>query len=195
MFIALKPLGERKLSADQVIGRLRKQAAGIPGASLYLQAVQDLRIGGRMSNAQYQYTLQGDDLDELNHWAPQAARQDAHASELADVNSDQQNNGLRSLAGDRPRHRVAARASSPQLIDDTLYDAFGQRQVSTMYTQLNQYHVVMEVDAAVLAEPETLARHLRPLQHRRAGSAQRLHPLRADQRRRWRSTTRASFPP
>ena len=122
--------------------------------TLFLQAVQDMRVGGRQSNAQYQYTLQGDDLDELNALGAAHARQRcARCPSSRDVNSDQQNRGPAGVARHRPRHRRRASASRPQAIDDTLYDAFGQRQVSTMYTPLNQYHVVMEVDAAVLAEP------------------------------------------
>ena len=143
MFIALKPLGQRKVSADQVIARLRKKTARIEGATLYLQAVQDLRIGGRSSNALYQYTLQGSDLQELNQWAPRLLKKMRSMPILTDVNSDQQNSGLEAnLVVDRD---TASRLGlTQQVIDDTLYDAFGQRQVSTMYTPLNQYHVVME---------------------------------------------------
>ncbi|HVG01480.1 MAG TPA: efflux RND transporter permease subunit, partial [Nitrospira sp.] len=144
MFIALKPLEERGLSSDQVIGRLRPKLAKVPGAPTYLQAIQDLRIGGRASSAQYQYTLQSVDLSELNTWAPIVEAKLRNIPELVDVNSDQQDRGQQSLVVfDRP---TASRLGlSPQLIDDTLYDAFGQRQVSIMYTSLNQYHVVMEV--------------------------------------------------
>jgi multidrug efflux pump len=144
MFIALKPLEERGLSSDQVIGRLRPKLAKVPGAPTYLQAIQDLRIGGRASSAQYQYTLQSVDLSELNTWAPIVEAKLRNIPELVDVNSDQQDRGQQSLVVfDRP---TASRLGlSPQLIDDTLYDAFGQRQVSIMYTALNQYHVVMEV--------------------------------------------------
>ncbi|MEP6933915.1 MAG: efflux RND transporter permease subunit, partial [Nitrospirota bacterium] len=144
LFISLKPLEERKLSGDQVIARLRPQLANVPGAPTYLQAVQDLRIGGRVNSAQYQYTLQSVDLGELSAWAPKVERQLRTLPEIADVNSDQQDKGLQSMVVfDRS---TASRLSlSPQLIDDTLYDAFGQRQVSIMYTPLNQYHVVMEV--------------------------------------------------
>ena len=144
MFISLKPLEERKLGADAVIGRLRRQVASVEGASLFLQATQDLRIGGRGGNAQYQYTIQSENLDDLNKWAPVLLREMRKETVLTDVNSDQQNSGLQaSLVYDR---ETAARMGiTPQMIDATLYDAFGQRQVSTMYTQLNQYHVVMEV--------------------------------------------------
>ena len=144
MFVSLKPLDERKISADQVITRLRGKLSKVPGAPTYLQAVQDLRIGGRASSAQYQYTLQGDDLAELNAWAPKVEGKLRTLPELVDINSDQQNKGTQSsVVFDRS---TAARLGiSPQLIDETLYDAFGQRQVSVMYTPLNQYHVVMEV--------------------------------------------------
>ena len=144
MFISLKPLEERQLSADQVIARLRGKLAKVPGAPTYLQAVQDLRIGGRASSAQYQYTLQSVDLAELNTWAPKVERQLRTLPEIVDVNSDQQDKGLQSLVV-FDRSTASRLGLSPQLIDDTLYDAFGQRQVSIMYTPLNQYHVVMEV--------------------------------------------------
>ena len=155
MFVALKPLEDRKLSADQVIGRLRGKLAKIPGAPTYLQAVQDLRIGGRASSAQYQYTLQGDDLTELTEWAPRVEQQLRTVPGLVDVNSDQQDRGTQSsVVFDRS---TASRLGiTPQLIDDTLYDAFGQRQVSIMYTPLNQYHVVMGVAPRFWQNPATL---------------------------------------
>jgi len=144
MFISLKPLEERKLSVDQVIARLRPKLATVPGAPTYLQAVQDLRIGGRVNSAQYQYTLQSVDLGELSTWAPKVERQLRTLPDIADVNSDQQDKGLQSLVA-FDRGTASRLGLSPQLIDDTLYDAFGQRQVSIMYTPINQYHVVMEV--------------------------------------------------
>ncbi|MEP6957732.1 MAG: multidrug efflux RND transporter permease subunit [Nitrospirota bacterium] len=144
MFIALKPLEVRQLSSDQVIARLRGKLAKVPGAPTYLQAVQDLRIGGRASSAQYQYTLQSVDLGELSTWAPKVERKLRTLPEIVDVNSDQQDKGLQSLVI-FDRSTASRLGLSPQLIDDTLYDAFGQRQVSIMYTPLNQYHVVMEV--------------------------------------------------
>ena len=155
MFVALKPLGERKLSADQVIARLRRQLAGVAGAPTFLQAVQDLRVGGMASAAQYQYTLQGDNLEDLNAWGPRLAERLQTLGRLADVNSDQQDRGRQaSVVIDRS---TAARLGvTTQLIDDTLYDAFGQRQVSTIYTPLNQYHVVMEVAPAFWQRPQTL---------------------------------------
>jgi multidrug efflux pump len=155
MFVGLKPLEERKLSADQVIARLRGKLSAIPGAPTYLQATQDVRIGGRRSNAQYEYTLQGSDLAELNTWAPRVEQKLRSVTQLADVNSDQQDRGLQSsVVFDRA---TASRVGiNPQLIDDTLYDAFGQRQVSIMYTSLNQYHVVMEVEPRFWQHPDTL---------------------------------------
>jgi multidrug efflux pump len=155
MFISLKPLEERKISADAVISRLRRQVASVEGASLFLQATQDLRVGGRGGNAQYQYTIQSENLEDLNKWAPVLLRQMRKEAVLTDVNSDQQNSGLQaSLVYDRA---TAARLGiTPQMIDATLYDAFGQRQVSTMYTQLNQYHVVMDVEPRFWQSPEGL---------------------------------------
>ena len=144
MFIALKPLEERGLSSDEVMGRLRPKLAKVPGAPTYLSAIQDLRIGGRASSAQYQYTLESVDLPELNIWAPIVEAKLRSLSEIVDVNSDQQDRGQQSLVV-FDRTTSSRLGLSPQLIDDTLYDAFGQRQVSIMYTPLNQYHVVMEV--------------------------------------------------
>jgi len=155
VFAALKPLDERKLSVDQVIARLRGKLSKVPGAALYLQAVQDVRMGGRSSNAQYQYTLQAQDLQELSAWAPRVLAELRKLPELADVSSDQLDKGLRtSIVIDRA---TASRLGiTPKMIDDTLYDAFGQRQVSTIYTELNQYHVVMEVEPRYWQRPETL---------------------------------------
>jgi multidrug efflux pump len=144
MFITLKPLEERKVSADQVIGRLRSKLAVVPGATLYMQSAQDLTIGGRQSQAQYQYTLQGEDLQELNAWAPRLLQKLRSMSQLKDVNTDQQTKGLRAdVIIDRDTASRLGVATAD--IDNALYDAFGQRQVSIMYRQLNQYHVVMEV--------------------------------------------------
>ena len=155
VFAALKPLDDRKLSVDQVIARLRGKLSKVPGATLYLQAVQDVRMGGRSSNAQYQFTLQAEDFRELSSWAPRVLDRLRKLPELVDLSSDQQDKGLKaSLVIDRS---TASRLGiNPQMIDDTLYDAFGQRQVSTMYTQLNQYHVVMEVEPRYWQRPETL---------------------------------------
>jgi multidrug efflux pump len=157
VFVALKPLAERKLSVDQVIGRLRGKLAHVAGARLFLQAVQDIRVGGRQSNAQYQYTLQGDDLAQLYDWVPKVTAELEKLPQLSDVNSDQQQKGLETdLVIDRP---TAARLGlSVAQIDNTLYDAFGQRQVSTIYTPRNQYHVIMEVAPQYWESPDTLDR-------------------------------------
>lgn len=155
MFVSLKPLAERKVSADQVIARLRRDLAVVPGARLFLQAVQDIRVGGRQSNAQYQYTLQGDNFDELAQWAPKLAAALQTEPKLTDVNSDQQNKGLEAdIVIDRD---TAARLGiTVGQIDNTLYDAFGQRQVSTIYVQRNQYHVILEVAPQYWQNPEAL---------------------------------------
>jgi multidrug efflux pump len=155
MFVTLKPLGERKMDIDHVIARLRPKLARVPGATLFLQAVQDVRIGGRMSAAQYQYTLQGDDFTELVRWAPRVAAKLVTLNGLTDVISDQQDKGLEAaLAIDRG---TASRLGvSAQQIDNTLYDAFGQSQVSTMYTQINQYHVVLVVTPQFWQNPDGL---------------------------------------
>ena len=156
VFASLTPLGERKISADGVIARLRREMAVVPGATMFLQAVQDIRVGGRASNAQYQYTLQGPTLEELNEWSPKiTAALQRETSILADVNSDQQNKGLESdLVIDRDSaSRLGITVSQ---IDNTLYDAFGQRQVSTIYVARNQYHVIMEVAPRYWQDPETL---------------------------------------
>jgi multidrug efflux pump len=154
-FVALKPLRERKVTTDEVITRLRPRLAKVPGASTYLQTIQDLRIGGRASSAQYQYTLQSVDLAELNTWAPRVEQQLRTLPEIADVNSDQQDKGLQSLVV-FDRSTASRLGISPQLIDDTLYDAFGQRLVSVMYRPLNQYHVVMEAAPQYWENPATL---------------------------------------
>jgi multidrug efflux pump len=156
MFVSLKPLNERHASVDEVIGRLRRQMAAVPGATLFLQAVQDIRVGGRASNAQYQYTLQGASLEELNEWSPKiAAALQRETTKLADVNSDQQNKGLESQVT-IDRDAAARLGVTVSQIDNTLYDAFGQRQVSTIYVARNQYHVIMEVAPRYWQNPETL---------------------------------------
>jgi len=155
MFIALKPLAERGITADMVIQRLRPKLARVPGATLFLQASQDIRVGGRGSNAQYQYTMRSDNLNDLLGFAPGMLNELRKIPIITDVNSDQQNRGLQaSVTYDRA---TAARFGiSPQLIDNTLYDAFGQRQVSTMYTPLNQYHVIMEAAPQFWQDPNIL---------------------------------------
>ncbi|HTC32614.1 MAG TPA: efflux RND transporter permease subunit, partial [Bryobacteraceae bacterium] len=155
MFISLKPLSERKISADLIIQRLRPQLARVPGATLYLQSVQDVRVGGRSSNAQYQYTMRADNLSDLTTYAPLMLDQLKTISIITDANSDQQDRGLQAMV-DYDRATAARFNISPQLIDDVLYDAFGQRQVSTMYSSLNQYHVVMEAAPEYWQNPNTL---------------------------------------
>ena len=155
MFVALKPIEQRKVSASDVINRLRGKLAGVPGANTFLQPVQDISVGGRLSNALYQYTLQGDNVADLTEWTPQLMERMRKLSQLTDVNSDQQNRGLVASL-DIDRDTAARLGLNLQLIDNTLYDAFGQRQVSTMYRSLNQYHVVMEVGPQYWQNPETL---------------------------------------
>ena len=162
VYVALKPLNERKISSSEVINRVRPKLGAVPGAMTFLQAGQDVRIGGRQSNAQYQYTIQSENLRDLVKWGPIVLAEMRKLRGFTDVNSDQQNAGLQaSLTYDR---QTAARLGiSAQLIDDTLYDAFGQRQVSTMFTSLNQYHVVMEVDPQFWQSPTGLeAIYIRP---------------------------------
>ena len=155
IYLALKPLEDRKISASQVIDRLRPKLISIPGATVFLQAGQDLRIGGRQSSAQYQYTIQSDNIDELVDWGPRLLTEMRKLRILTDVNTDQQNSGLQaSLVYDRD---TASRLGiTPQMIDNTLYEAFGQAQVSTMYTPLNQYHVVMEVAPQFWQDPAVI---------------------------------------
>ena len=155
VFMSLKPLSERKISADQVIRRLRGKLAQVAGATLFLQAVQDIRVGGRAANAQYQFSLQADTVDELYTWAPRILAELQKVPILTDVNSDQQNKGLETdITIDR---ETAARLGiTVAQIDNTLYDAFGQRQVSTIYNARNQYHVIMEVAPKYWENADTL---------------------------------------
>jgi multidrug efflux pump len=157
MFIALKPLEERpgRVTADEVVNRLRRKLTSVPGATLFLQVQQDIQIGGRGSAAQYQYTLSDEDMNELNEWAPRLLQRARQLKQLRDVNSDQQNQGLgANLVIDRD---AASRLGvTIAMIDQVLYDAFGQRQVSTMYTGINQYYVVMEVDPKYSKSPDAL---------------------------------------
>ncbi|HEY6305625.1 MAG TPA: multidrug efflux RND transporter permease subunit [Candidatus Angelobacter sp.] len=155
MFITLKPLNQRKSSADQIINRLRPKLAAVPGATLFLTAVQDLNIGGRFSNAQFQYTLQSEDLNELNYWAPRLLAKLRTQPELKDVNTDQQDKGLAAQI-QVDRDTASRLGITPAQVDAALYESFGQDQVSTMYQQLNQYHVVMEVDPKLLPGPDAL---------------------------------------
>jgi multidrug efflux pump len=154
MFVALKPLAERP-SADQVVARLRPALAHVPGANLFLVPVQDVRVGGRQASGTYQYTLQSDDLDALRLWTTRLQNALMNVPQLADVTSDQETRGLQAMVViDRP---TAARLGiTPDLIDQTLGNAFGQQVVSTIYTERNQYRVVMEVDPRFAQGPEAL---------------------------------------
>ncbi|HTJ93156.1 MAG TPA: efflux RND transporter permease subunit [Pararobbsia sp.] len=155
MFITLKPLSERKLSADQVNQRLRPKLARVAGGQTFLVPVQDIRVGGRQSNAQYQFTLLGDSSAELYDWSNKLVQALQKNPKLVDVNSDQQQKGL-DIQLNIDRAAAARLHITPSQIDNTLYDAFGQRQVSTIYNPLNQYHVVMEVAPQYWQSPETL---------------------------------------
>ena len=154
VFVSLKPITQRP-SVDEVIARLRPQLAKVPGGRLFLTAVQDIRAGGRQSNSAYQYTLQSDSTDDLFTWTPKLVTALEHSAVLADVNSDQQQKGLETdLVIDRDTaSRLGITASQ---IDSTLYDAFGQRQVSVIYSAINQYHVVMEIDPRYTQYPASL---------------------------------------
>ena len=166
MFISMKPPGQRaasnapaaqrSITADQIIARLRPKLARVPGASLFLQAAQDVRVGGRFGGAQYQYTMRGDNLQDLVSFAPHMLEQLKGVPIIADANSDQQNRGLQAYV-QYDRQTAARFGISPQLIDATLYDAFGQRQVSTMYKAINQYHVIMEAAPEYWQNPEFLS--------------------------------------
>ena len=155
VFINLKPLAERGLSTTAVLDRLRPKLAALTGASSFLQAAQDIGVGGRQSNAQYQYQLSSDTVGNLTNWATDVYHQMLRMPQLKDVTTDQQINGLQMLLHyDRP---TAARLGiTPQLIDNALYDQFGEAQVSTIYTSLNQYYVVMEAAPPLLRSPTTL---------------------------------------
>jgi multidrug efflux pump len=156
LFVSLKPLAERKISAAEVVDRLRPKLGALTGASTFLQAAQDLSVGGRQSNAAYQYQLSADNLDDLNQWGPTVFQKMRQMPQLKDVTTDQQDNGLQMLLNyDRP---TAARFGiSPQLIDNSLYFAFGESEVSTIYTSLNQYYVVLEAAPQYLTHPYTLS--------------------------------------
>jgi multidrug efflux pump len=155
-FVALKPLNERTGgSAQQIINRLRPKLARIPGAATYLQPVQDIRIGGRQANAQYQYTLQAETTEDLQKYGPLLLEQMRHTPGFADVSTDQQNHGLQALLT-YDRMTAARLGVTPQIIDNTLYHAFGQSEVSTIYTPLNQYYVIMEVAPKYWTSPEGL---------------------------------------
>ena len=153
--IGLKPRDQRSASADQIINRLRPQLAKVPGATLFMQAAQDLNVGGRTSRTQYQYTLQDSDINELNDWAPKLLAQLQKLPMLRDVASDQQtSSGMLSLTIDRDQ--AARFGIQPAAIDQALYDAFGQRQAAQFFTQSNSYHVVLEITPALQSDPASL---------------------------------------
>jgi multidrug efflux pump len=155
VFVALKPKPQRKSSADEVIARLRPKVSKVPGVKLFLQSVQDVRMGGRMSKAQYQYALQGANLDELRAWAPRLLEALRDLPELKDVNSDQLTSGLQvSISLDR--ERAARTGITPAMVDDALYSAFGQRQVAISYTPLNFYRVILEAGGPRRMGPDEL---------------------------------------
>ncbi|MGI4802394.1 MAG: efflux RND transporter permease subunit [Janthinobacterium lividum] len=155
VFVSLKPIAERGVSADAVIGRLRGQLGKISGARLFLQSVQDIRVGGRSSNAQYQFTLQGDDPQTVYEWGPKLQAVLARNPVLQDVNLDQLQGGIETdIVVDRVA--AAARGLTSAQVNNALYDAFGQRQVSTIYRAVNQYHVIMEVDPRFSQDPSAL---------------------------------------
>ncbi|MBU6958489.1 efflux RND transporter permease subunit [Pseudomonas sp. CVAP len=155
LFIALKPLAERRDGADQVIAQVRRTLGEMPGTRLYLQSSQDITVGGRQSGAQYQYTMTADDQSTLDEWVPKVLAVLHALPQLTDLNTDQQDNSL--LANVKINRDVAARLGvSISAIDQTLYDAFGQRQVSTIYRAANQYHIVMEVAPPYWTDPATL---------------------------------------
>jgi HAE1 family hydrophobic/amphiphilic exporter-1 len=155
MFITLKPRSERTASADQIIARLRGQVDKVEGARLFLQAAQDVRIGGRASRTQFQYTLQGADIEQLNEWAPKILAKLKGLPELRDVATDQQTEGL-TLTLKVDRDQASRYGFTPQVIDDTLYDAFGQRQIAQYFTQLSSYYVILEVLPSLQGDPATL---------------------------------------
>jgi len=153
--IGLKPRDERTATADQIISRLRPKLAQVQGATLFLQASQDLNVGGRLARTQYQYTLQDSSIEELNDWAPKLLAKLKQLPMLRDVASDQQaSSTMLSLSIDRDQ--AARFGIQPAVIDNTLYDAFGQRQAAQYFTQLNSYHVILEIDPKLQADPDTL---------------------------------------
>jgi hydrophobe/amphiphile efflux-1 (HAE1) family protein len=155
MFIALKPLKQRKVRVDEVINRLRRKLGRLEGITLFLQPVQDIRVGGRLSKAQYQYALTSADLNDLNHWSDALVAKLRQIPQLKDVTSDQQTGGLQANV-DIDRDRAARLGVSPQAVDNALYDAFGQRQVSIIYQRYNEHHVILEVDPKFQSDPAAL---------------------------------------
>ncbi len=157
VFITLKPRDERDATAQQVIARLRPQIGKIEGAALFMQAAQDIRVGGRASRTEFQYTLQDPDFDELNVWSPKLLDKLKTLPELRDVATDQQSAGT-TLTLTIDRDQAARYGITAQLIDDTLYDAFGQRQVTQYFTQVNSYHVILEILPELQGQVDSLSK-------------------------------------
>jgi multidrug efflux pump len=155
IFVGLKPFNQRNATSSQIVDRLRPKLFAVQGANTFMQASQDLRIGGRGSSAQYQYTIQSDNLQDLVQWGPVLLQNMRKISILTDVNTDQQNSGLQSMLT-YDRATASRLGITPQMIDNSLYEAFGQAQVSTMYTNINQYHVVLEVEPKFWQSPVSL---------------------------------------
>jgi multidrug efflux pump len=156
IFLGLKPFAERNATSSQIIDRLRPKLLSVSGANTFMQAGQDLRIGGRGSSAQYQYTIQSDNLQDLVQWGPVLLQQMRKIRLLTDVNTDQQNSGLQAMLT-YDRDTASRLGITPQMLDNSLYEAFGQAQVSTMYTAINQYHVVLEVEPKFWQSPVNLS--------------------------------------
>jgi multidrug efflux pump len=155
VFVSLKPLNQRKVSASAVVDRLRPKLAALTGASTFLQAAQDLTVGGRQSNAAYQYQLSADTVGELSDWGPKLLQQMRRMPQIKDVATDQQNNGLEMLLN-YDRSTAARLGITPQIIDNSLYDEFGEAQVATIYSTLNQYYVILEAAPQYYRSPSTL---------------------------------------
>ena len=155
IFLGLKPFDQRHATSSQIVDRLRPKLLAVPGANTFMQAAQDLRIGGRASSAQYQYTIQSDNLQDLVKWGPVLLQQMRKLPMLTDVNTDQQNSGLQAMLT-YDRDTASRLGITPQMLDNSLYEAFGQAQVSTMYTAINQYHVVLEVEPKYWQSPVNL---------------------------------------
>ena len=155
IFVGLKPFNQRNATSSQIVDRLRPKLFAVPGANTFMQAAQDLRIGGRGSSAQYQYTIQSDNLQDLVDWGPVLLQNMRKIKVLTDVNTDQQNSGLQSMLT-YDRATASRLGITPEMIDNSLYEAFGQAQVSTMYTNINQYHVVLEVEPKFWQSPVSL---------------------------------------
>jgi len=155
IFMGLQPFDQRNATSSQIIDRLRPKLLSVSGANTFMQAGQDLRIGGRMSSAQFQYTIQSDNLQDLVRWGPVLLQQMRKLRLLTDVNTDQQNSGLQAMLT-YDRATASRLGITPQMLDNSLYEAFGQAQVSTMYTAINQYHVVLEVEPKYWQSPVNL---------------------------------------